>query len=163
MNLRAGRPLRKRRRRPRERSRRYRAPGELITKRRPVIEQRTRIGDVEGDLIIGSRTGTLVDRTSRLVRLVHVPAGHSGDAFAAALTAAVASWDRAERKILTWDQGIEMAPTTPWPTCSPKASTSRLQALRGNAAPTKTATGCYGSTFRKVPTYPSTHPLSCNA
>lgn len=112
-NLRTGRPLRKRRRRPQERSPRYVSPGALITQRPAVVEQRTRIGDIEGDLIIGRRTGsaigTLVDRTSRLIRLVHVPAGHSSHAFAEALSATVAGWEPAERRTLTWDQGVEMA------------------------------------------------------
>lgn len=112
-HLRTGRPLRKRRRQGQERSPRYVAPGKLIGQRPAVVEERSRIGDLEGDLIVGRLTGsaigTLVDRTSRLVRLVHVPAGHRSEAFAAALTAATASWAPAERKTLTWDQGGEMA------------------------------------------------------
>lgn len=59
--------------------------------------------------LTGSAIGTLVDRTSRLVRLVHIPAGHRSEAFAAALIAAVAAWQSAERLTLTWDQGGEMA------------------------------------------------------
>jgi IS30 family transposase len=49
----------------------------LIDQRPEIVEQRTRIGDWEGDLITGrvnqSAIGTLVDRTSRFVQLVHLP------------------------------------------------------------------------------------------
>jgi hypothetical protein len=50
---------------------------------------RERIGDFEGDLILGrhglSAIGTLVDRATRYVRLVHVPEQRRGEDFAAAL------------------------------------------------------------------------------
>jgi IS30 family transposase len=51
--LRTGRPLRKRRRKPTERSPRFIAPGRLIDHRPIEAEQRLRIGDWEGDLIVG--------------------------------------------------------------------------------------------------------------
>lgn len=92
---------------------RYVAPGKLISQRPASVEWRTRIGDWEGDLIVdrltGSAIGTLVDRTFRLVCLVHIPAGHRSEAFAAALIAAIASWRPSEHLTLTWDQGGEMA------------------------------------------------------
>lgn len=50
-------------------------PGTLIDHRPPAVEDRTRFGDWEGDLIIGTRTrsaiGTLVERKSGCVVLLH--------------------------------------------------------------------------------------------
>src|SRR5262249_31980703 len=64
--LRTGRPLRKRRRRAHERRARFIAPALLIDRRPPIVEQRRRIGDWEGDLIVGrnnqSAIATVVDR-----------------------------------------------------------------------------------------------------
>ena len=74
--LRTRRPLRKRRR-PAQARRgvRFVAPARLIEHRPALIESRSRVGDWEGDLIVGrlsqSAIGTLVERHSRLVRLVH--------------------------------------------------------------------------------------------
>ena len=111
--LRTGRPLRKRRRRPDTRSVRFIAPGLLIDRRPAVVELRSRVGDWEGDLIVGrmsqSAIGTLVDRRSRLVRLVHLPDGHSAERFRLAVTPVLESLPAQTRLTLTWDQGSEMA------------------------------------------------------
>jgi IS30 family transposase len=76
------------------------------------IEGRLVPGHWEGDLILGtggaSAIGTLVERTSRFVVLVHMPTRKSdvvASAFAGALNAIPASL----RKTLTYDQGKEMA------------------------------------------------------
>lgn len=111
--LRTGRPLRKRRRRANERTPRFVAPAVLIDRRPTVVETRTRLGDWEGDLITGranqSAIGTLVDRASRYVKLIHLPGGRSAQALRDAL--ALALWDLPPeiRRTLTWDQGSEMA------------------------------------------------------
>jgi transposase, IS30 family len=111
--LRTGRPLRKRRRKRCERTPRYIAPALLIHRRPPIVETRTRIGDWEGDLIVGkhsrSAIGTLVDRTSRAVRLIHLPYGHGSLAFNEAFGEMLAALPEAARRTLTWDQGSEMA------------------------------------------------------
>ena len=89
VKLRTGRPLRKRRRRADERSPRFVAPALLIDQRPDVVEQRTRIGDWEGDLITGrlngSAIGTVVDRASRYVQLIHLPDGRRADHLRAGL------------------------------------------------------------------------------
>ena len=118
-NLRTGRSLRRPRRTSTAREPRFRAPSKSIRQRPVVALERSRVGDFEGDLIVGrygrSVIGTLVDRTSRFVRLVHVPTGQwepgwrGGEAFAAALAAAVADLSPQKRLTLTWDQGVEMA------------------------------------------------------
>ncbi len=111
--LRTGRPLRKRRRSANARRIRFVAPARLIDHRPPIVETRTRIGDWEGDLIVGrlsqSAIGTLVDRRSRYVRLVHLPAGHSAEELRLAMQAVLSSLPAAARMTLTWDQGSEMA------------------------------------------------------
>jgi IS30 family transposase len=72
--LRTGRPLRQRRRRATERRTRFLTPGRLIDERPAIVNDRTRAGDWEGDLIVGrgsrSAIATLVDRHSRYLRLV---------------------------------------------------------------------------------------------
>jgi transposase, IS30 family len=118
-NLRTGSSLRRPRRISTAREPRFRAPSKSIRQRPGVALERSRVGDFEGDLIVGrfgrSVIGTLVDRTSRFVRLVHVPTGQGepgwrgGEAFAAALAAAVADLSPQKRLTLTWDQGVEMA------------------------------------------------------
>lgn len=52
---------------------------------------------------------TLVDRTSRYVRLVHLPSGHAAQALTDALEALVGGLPQPARRTLTWDQGSEMA------------------------------------------------------
>ena len=111
--LRTGRPLRKRRRRAHARRIRFLAPAQLIDARPLAVEDRRRVGDWEGDLIVGrmsqSAIGTLVDRRSHYLRLVHLPAGHSAESFRHALEPVLASLTAAARLTLTWDQGSEMA------------------------------------------------------
>ena len=111
--LRTGRPLRKRRRQPCERRIRFIAPALLIDHRPPAAGDRARIGDWEGDLITGrmnqSAIATLVDRSSRYVRLVHLPADHGAEAVRDGLASWLASLPAAARLTLTWDQGSEMA------------------------------------------------------
>src|ERR1700694_4369613 len=113
VKLRTGRPLRKRRRKATERATRYLAPAVLIHRRPAIVETRTRIGDWEGDLIVGkhsrSAIGTLVDRTSRAVRLIYLPHGHRADAFTDAVGHVLAKLPDVARRTLTWDQGSEMA------------------------------------------------------
>lgn len=107
------RSLRRRRRRADARSVRFTTPSNLIEARPAVVDQRGRIGDWEGDLIVGARNGsaiaTLVDCRSRFVRLVHLPAGRNAEAFAAAALGVLTTVPAQVRLTLTWDQGSEMA------------------------------------------------------
>jgi transposase, IS30 family len=69
-------------------------------------------GHWEGDLIIGtghSAIGTLVERNTRFVMLLHLPHGHGADAVAAEMTRVMSGLPAALRRSLTWDQGQEMA------------------------------------------------------
>jgi IS30 family transposase len=56
-----------------------------------------------------SAIGTLVDRASRYVRLVHLPDGHRADQLRAALITVLHQLPDTARWTLTWDQGSEMA------------------------------------------------------
>ena len=111
--LRTGRAVRKVRRR--EGERRGRIPGMVNISERPAeVAERAVPGHWEGDLIIGtvasnSAIGTLVERASRYVMLLHLPDGHGADAVAEAMVEAMSRLDETLRRTLTWDQGIELA------------------------------------------------------
>jgi IS30 family transposase len=110
--LRTGRALRKPRRR--EGERRGKIPGMVMISERPAeVADRAVPGHWEGDLIIGkdnkSAIGTLVERSTRFVLLLHLPAGHGPAAVAEAMTEAMASLPEQLRRSLTWDQGREMS------------------------------------------------------
>jgi IS30 family transposase len=109
--LRTGRALRKPRRKDGER--RGRIPGMVMISERPAeAEDRAVPGHWEGDLIAGTRSrsaiGTLVERSTRFVMLLHLPDGHGAAQVAEAMTGAMAELPAALRRSLTWDQGSEM-------------------------------------------------------
>ena len=77
------------------------------------IEGRLVPGHYEGDLIVGMKgsaaaIGTLVERTSGHLTLVHLPLDHTAATTAAALTAVVNELTSPFRS-LTWDRGHEMS------------------------------------------------------
>jgi IS30 family transposase len=109
--LRTGRAVRKPRRKEGERRGRIKDMV-LISERPAEVADRAVPGHWEGDLIMGSRSsaiGTLVERSTRFVLLLHLPRGHGADAVAAAMTEAMGTLPAALRRSLTWDQGREMA------------------------------------------------------
>jgi IS30 family transposase len=85
----------------------------LISDRPAEVADRAVPGHWEGDLIVGkdngSQIGTLVERSTRFVMLVHLPASREADVMAAALTGVIKTMPSQMAKTLTWDQGIEMA------------------------------------------------------
>jgi IS30 family transposase len=110
--LRTGRSMRKPRRTPGHR--RTRIPGMvMISERPPEIEDRAVPGHWEGDLIMGSQAtdsavGTLVERMTGFVMLLHLPNGHGTLAVQEALVAKMLTLEEQLRQSLTWDQGREM-------------------------------------------------------
>jgi IS30 family transposase len=112
-HLRTGRSRRKPRRVDGER--RGRIPDMVSISERPAeVEDRAVPGHWEGDLIMGSTVsnsavGTLVERASGFVMLLHLPDGHGALAVQEALVAKMATLDDHLRLSLTWDQGREMA------------------------------------------------------
>ena len=110
--LRTGRALRKTRRAVGQRDRRI--VGMVnISERPPEVEDRAVPGHWEGDLITGQENktaiGTLVERATGFVMLLHLPDDHGADAIQQAMVAAMAQLPATLRRTLTWDQGIEMA------------------------------------------------------
>ena len=91
LHLRSGRTIR----RPR-RTKRGSGRGQLknmvpITARPASIEDRVEVGHWEGDSVMGKRpsaVGTLVERSTRTLKVVHLPDGYKADAVRIALTTA---------------------------------------------------------------------------
>ncbi len=110
--LRSGRIRRKRRRRAGERLGRFIAPMVMIGQRPVEVAERVVAGHWEGDLIMGtanrSAIGTLVERTTRYLVLLHLPNGHGAEHVRDALVDAVSVLPARVRRSLTWDQGVEM-------------------------------------------------------
>ena len=84
----------------------------LISERPAEVEDRAVPGHWEGDLIMGTRNqsaiGTLVERTTRHVLLLHLPQVRDMLGMRDAMIAAVQSLPEVMRRSVTWDQGIEM-------------------------------------------------------
>lgn len=84
----------------------------MIAERPAEAEDRAVPGHWEGDLIIGknqkSAIGTLVERSSRYVLLVHLPSDHGAESLCDALTTTFQLMPTGLRRSLTWDQGSEM-------------------------------------------------------
>jgi IS30 family transposase len=86
----------------------------IISDRPPEIEDRAIPGHWEGDLIIGSTStrsaiGTLVERTSGFVMLLHLPGDHTALTVSTAMIKAMNTLPEQLRRSVTWDQGREMA------------------------------------------------------
>ena len=110
-HLRTGRALRKPRRKAGER--RGRIPNMVNISQRPAeVEDRAIPGHWEGDLLMGknskSAIGTLVERSTRFVMLLHLPNGHSPTQVEQAIVDATQKLPDFFWKSLTWDQGLEM-------------------------------------------------------
>jgi IS30 family transposase len=109
--LRTGRALRKARRTT---ERRGRLAGMVsIASRPPEVLDRGVPGHWEGDLITGtenkSAIGTLVERCTGYLVLLHLPDKHGADAVQGAMIDAMSRLPLTLRRTLTWDQGQEMA------------------------------------------------------
>jgi IS30 family transposase len=127
--LRTGRALRVPCARTRGRSKGFVRPEIMISERPAEAGDRAVPGHWEGDLILGldsSAIGTLVERTTRYLMLLHLPrmnghgdgppvkngpalAGHGAEAVRDAITASIQTLPEQLRRSLTWDQGAEMA------------------------------------------------------
>lgn len=127
--LRTGRALRVPRARSRGRGKSHVGPEVLISERPAEAVDRAVPGHWEGDLILGlgsSAIGTLVERTTRLTMLLHLPrmpdhgcgprvkngpplAGHGAEAVRDAIARTITTLPELLRQSLTWDQGAEMA------------------------------------------------------
>ncbi|MDI3409523.1 IS30 family transposase [Streptomyces cavernicola] len=111
--LRTGRAIRRSHRQSDKRAFRAVKNMVMISDRPAEATDRAVPGHWEGDLIVGkdskSAIGTLVERSTRYVMLLHLPDGHSASATRIALTETVRTLPRHLWRSLTWDQGTEMA------------------------------------------------------
>src|SRR4051812_36899151 len=123
--LRTGRVLRVPRARSRGRGKSFVTPEIMISQRPAEATDRAVPGHWEGDLILGlggSAIGTLVERTTRLTILLHLPRmaghgpgtrakngpalpGHGAEAGRDAITRKIPTRPEAVRRTPTWDQG----------------------------------------------------------
>jgi IS30 family transposase len=105
---------------------------------------RSEAGHWEGGPIIGnnylSPIGTLVERQTRTLRLVHLPRSDA-DWLLAALVVRMQDLPPGPMRSITRDQRTAMARHLATPTISARRSTSATPDSSGNAAPTKTPIG----------------------
>jgi IS30 family transposase len=111
-HLRTRREVRRPQHRPERRK--GRLVGTIHISQRPAeAADRAVPGHWEGDLILGkaggSAIGTLVERSTRFVMLVHLPRRRTAEDFAEALIPVLRTLPEQLRRSLTWDQGKEMA------------------------------------------------------
>lgn len=85
----------------------------MISDRPAEASDRAVPGHWEGDLIVGkgnrSAIGTLVERSSRYIVLLHLPHGRTAEQVRMALTRELSRMPVELRRTLTWDRGKEMA------------------------------------------------------
>jgi transposase, IS30 family len=110
--LRTGRAMR----RPQRRAdgRRERIKDKVLISERPAeADDRAVPGHWEGDLILGANgttaIGTLVERSTRFVMLLHLPNDHRAETVRDAIVEKIITLPVALRRSLTWDQGMELA------------------------------------------------------
>jgi len=85
-----------------------------IGQRPPEVQGRLVPGHHEGDLVMGtvasnSAVGTIVERTTGYLTLLHLPDGHTADAVASAVIKRLSEYPAWFARTLTWDNGKEMA------------------------------------------------------
>jgi IS30 family transposase len=85
----------------------------MISERPAEADDRAVPGHWEGDLIIGkdcrSAIGTLVERSTRFVVLLHLPSGRDAHHVEQAMRQAITALPGELARTITWDQGSEMA------------------------------------------------------
>jgi IS30 family transposase len=85
----------------------------MLSDRPGEVEDRAIPGHWEGDIILGegsrSSVGTLVERASRFVMLLHLQGDRSAETVDAAMRKAISTLPKELWRSITWDQGAEMA------------------------------------------------------
>ena len=84
----------------------------MLSDRPQEAEDRAVPGHWEGDLILGtggrSAVGTLVERSTRFVLLLHLPHGRTAASVGAVMAKMIATLPDELARSITWDQGAEM-------------------------------------------------------
>lgn len=84
-----------------------------ISQRPAEVADRAVPGHWEGDLILGTKNGsaigTLVERSTRFVILLHLPDRHDADTVAKAMIGEMGKLPGHLRRSITWDRGLELA------------------------------------------------------
>ena len=119
-------------------------------------------GHHEGDLIKGSTVsnsavGTVVERTSGYVTLLHLPDGYAATKVAEAVIEQMSALPPWFAKTLTWDRGREMAKHAEITEPPGSRSTSQTPTAPSSDPPTRTPTGCSASTCQR---HRPLHPLT---
>ena len=85
----------------------------MLSERPAEVEDRAVPGHGEGDLLMGkdnrNAVGTLVERTIRLVLLLHLPNGHSATNVESAMRKAIRTLPSELKRRVIWDQGKEIS------------------------------------------------------
>ncbi len=85
----------------------------MISERPAEVNDRAVPGHWEGDLIVGTKSqsavGTLVERSTRFLLLLHLGKDHTAPAVEAAMRKAIATLPSELMRSITWDQGTEMS------------------------------------------------------
>lgn len=84
----------------------------MISERPPEVADRAVPGHWEGVLIVGtghSVVGTLVERSTRYVLLLHLPNGGTAEAVNNAMAKAIGRLPAELARSITWDQGTELS------------------------------------------------------
>ena len=120
-----------------------------IEQRQAIVQARSRIGDWEGDTVIGhGNTGvlvTLVERCSRYTLVRHLPNREAAPVSAAILE--MLRPHKAQCLTLTFDNGKEFADHVFFGYCLGAEVFFAHPITRGSGAPMRTPMGCSASTF----------------
>jgi IS30 family transposase len=85
----------------------------MISQRPAEVADRAVPGHWEGDLLVGkantSMMGTLVERSTRYLMLLHLPEGKSAPYVRDVMASTIKTLPASLRRSITWDQGKEMS------------------------------------------------------